>query len=686
MNIDNNKMIRQSIYSCIPAILLLYLSVTASASTADFTATYVCEGSNTLFQSTSVASSGNITQWLWDFDYDGQFDDGSGQTVNYTFPASGSYLVGLRITTDQSEIVQTYKLVYINPVAVASFSAPEVCEGTATVFTDNSTISSGSIVSSVWDFDNDGNYDNGTGNSIQYPFASAGTYTVGLQVTSDSGCVSVAHASVIVNPNPHADFTFTEVCLGDSTHLMGSGTVSSGSVVAYNWELNGDAQYNDASGASIYNEFINAGNYQVGLRVTTNKGCTGDTTGLVIIAPIPYINFSFVGACTDTGIAFTNLSFSGVGTMSYTWDFGDTTALSTDVNPVHSYSHPGEHTITLVGISSYGCTDTTSQNITIFGTPISEFTATSVCQGFETEFTNSTKPNGATVQNYYWSFGDGTESMETNPVHLYNYSGTYNVTLITYSTEGCISSYTSTVYVWANPVANITTSGPTEFCIGGNVTLSINPGGANILWSNASDQTSITVDQPGSYNVLLYDEHGCKDRDTIMVTVYQLPTVVAGPDTSISAGFSAGLWATGAQDYVWTPADYLNETNGASPVSTPLQTITYTATGTDLHGCVNSDTVTVVVNYDYTLVTYNLFSPNGDDKNQYFEIMNLQLYPDCEVTVYNRLGSPVFSAKGYQNNWDGTYKGEPLPDATYYYVIKCEGTDKIFTGPISILR
>ena len=66
--------------------------------------------------------------------------------------------------------------------------------------------------------------------------------------------------------------------------------------------------------------------------------------------------------------------------------------------------------------------------------------------------------------------------------------------------------------------------------------------------------------------------------------------------------------------------------------------------------------------------------------------MNLQLYPDCEVVVYNRLGSPVFSAKGYQNNWDGTYNGEQLPDATYYYVIKCEGTEKVFTGPISILR
>ena len=680
-------MIRQLFYRFFAAASLLCLVTQANASTASYTATNVCEGSNTLFQSTSTASSGTITQWLWDFDYDGQFDDGSGQNVNYVFPTSGTFLVGLRITTDLNETVQTYNTVVINPVAVASFLAPEVCAGSATSFTDNSTIASpGAIAAYAWDFDNNGSYDNGTGATAQYLFGGAGTYVVGLQVTSDSGCVSVTHGSVIVNPNPTANFSFTEVCQGDSTHLTGSGTVTSGSIVSYAWELNGDAQYNDATGASIYNEFINAGNYQVGLRVTTNKGCATDTVGLVVIAPIPYINYSFDGACTNTAISFTNLSFSGVGTMSYTWDFGDTTATSNDVNPTHIYYSPGEHTITLIGISSYGCSDTTSQNIIINGTPISEFTADDVCLWQETEFNNSAKPNGSVIESYYWNFDDGGESVETNPVHTYNQPGTYTVMLVTYSTQGCIDTVEVDVNVWANPVANIVAASATEFCIGGSVTLTIDPGTANVLWSNAADANSITVDASGSYNVLLYDEHGCKDRDTIVVTVYQLPVVVAGPDTSISAGFSAQLWATGAQDYVWTPSDYLDQTTIADPTSTPLQTITYTATGTDQYGCINSDEVTVTVNYDYTLVTYNLFSPNSDGVNDFFEVMNLQLYPDCEVIVYNRLGSPVFSSMGYQNNWNGTFNGEPLPDATYYYVIKCTGTEKVFTGPISILR
>ena len=117
-----------------------------------------------------------------------------------------------------------------------------------------------------------------------------------------------------------------------------------------------------------------------------------------------------------------------------------------------------------------------------------------------------------------------------------------------------------------------------------------------------------------------------------------------------------------------------------------MATITYTVTGTDENGCVNSTEVTIEVIADYNFVTYNLFSPNGDNVNDYFEIKNIELYDDCNVVVYNRLGSKVFEADGYTNDWDGTYEGKELPDATYYYVITCEGTEKVYDGPISILR
>lgn len=57
-------------------------------------------------------------------------------------------------------------------------------------------------------------------------------------------------------------------------------------------------------------------------------------------------------------------------------------------------------------------------------------------------------------------------------------------------------------------------------------------------------------------------------------------------------------------------------------------------------------------------------TPNGDGINDRWYIQDIATYPQTEITVYNRLGVRVFSHKGnYQNNWDGTFNGKPLPSA-----------------------
>jgi len=69
----------------------------------------------------------------------------------------------------------------------------------------------------------------------------------------------------------------------------------------------------------------------------------------------------------------------------------------------------------------------------------------------------------------------------------------------------------------------------------------------------------------------------------------------------------------------------------------------------------------------------DFISPNGDGLNDVFEIECAPDFPDMAVTIYNRWGNMVwFSENGYQNNWDGTWlkNNQPLPDATYYYIVK----------------
>jgi gliding motility-associated-like protein len=80
-------------------------------------------------------------------------------------------------------------------------------------------------------------------------------------------------------------------------------------------------------------------------------------------------------------------------------------------------------------------------------------------------------------------------------------------------------------------------------------------------------------------------------------------------------------------------------------------------------------------------------SPNGDIDNQFFVIACINNYPGNELTIFNRWGNEVFRSKNYQNNWDGLYKGNELPDGTYFYNINFnDGVTPNKTGFVVIHR
>jgi gliding motility-associated-like protein len=80
----------------------------------------------------------------------------------------------------------------------------------------------------------------------------------------------------------------------------------------------------------------------------------------------------------------------------------------------------------------------------------------------------------------------------------------------------------------------------------------------------------------------------------------------------------------------------------------------------------------------------NILTPNDDGQNDTWRVSDLSKIVDCNVTIFNRWGEPVYTTTNYQNDWGGTRDGEPLPDGVYFYAIKC--SDKEFTGSINLLR
>ncbi len=270
---------------------------------------------------------------------------------------------------------------------------------------------------------------------------------------------------------------------------------------------------------------------------------------------------------------------------------------------------------------------------------------------------------------------------------------------------------TVTISVLPDPVANL--SGTATVCANGN---SVPVNGASVdngtfSWSHDGSGTlNGTGTLTPSYQTTLADTNsvitvnliatsgpGCTNviTDTATFTINVLPyginpsiNAFAGPDQTISIGNSTDLSATGVAitNWTWSPSLGLSDSTIYNPTANPTQTTTYVLTVTDINGCMDTDSLTIFVDTDYSVFVPNLFSPNGDGYNDTWEIPEIANYPNTQVTVINREGQVVYESDAYDNSWDGTRGGKELPEATYYYLIAFENSDVEYKGAVTILR
>ena len=234
---------------------------------------------------------------------------------------------------------------------------------------------------------------------------------------------------------------------------------------------------------------------------------------------------------------------------------------------------------------------------------------------------------------------------------------------------------------------SVSASNPSLFSALSVTQLTGGNGVLNYTLSGAVGATTITVtvrDNGGTAN-------GGVDvfTRTFTLTASALPQVqvVAKPGTTVSKGQTIELIASGATSYTWsTAAGVIPGQNSAALTVRPAQTTTYTVTGTSAAGCSSTATVTIEVMEDYNLVGNNVLTPNGDGKNDFFVVKNIDMYPNNEVRIIDRAGRVVYAKKGYNNEWDGTVNGNPLEENTYYYIIDLGKGVRPIKGYITIVR
>ncbi len=271
-------------------------------------------------------------------------------------------------------------------------------------------------------------------------------------------------------------------------------------------------------------------------------GCSAVENINVAVFDPPINSSVFSNTCLLDSALFTNTSLSpSMGTIaSWSWNFGDGSALNTTIwSPSHLYASPGNYPITLITYSTnLGCPDTLQDTITVFPMPVANFGFADVCLNQAMNFIDLSVVSIGSITSISWDFGNGTPlSTGPNPTYAYANPGTYTVSLIVSTNNGCKDTIANSVVVHPLPVALYSSSNVCDGSIVSFNDLSTIPNTDNLqswAWTfgdgsavDTNQNTSHLYSTNGSYSVqlLIVSNFGCLDSITKISIVNPNPVV-----------------------------------------------------------------------------------------------------------------------------------------------------------------
>jgi gliding motility-associated-like protein len=200
-----------------------------------------------------------------------------------------------------------------------------------------------------------------------------------------------------------------------------------------------------------------------------------------------------------------------------------------------------------------------------------------------------------------------------------------------------------------------------------------------------------TPDTTTTFTVNLTDQFGCKNSDSIVVEVREKVTADAGPDQILGYIFTTTMDARLAYSYekgIWSVISGTGEFIDSTYAKTTVNGLSsgenkFLWTVTNGFCPISHDTVLITVN---GFVIPTLITPNMDGKNDYFVLRGLATLGKTELIIFDRRGVQVYRNMNYDNLWNGVdYNNKPLPDDTYFYIIKT-ANGKSISGYVVIRR
>jgi hypothetical protein len=443
----------------------------------------------------------------------------------------------------------------INPVVlsapVISAGPSTVCGGTTNTYSVNTipgatsytwTVPAGFVINS--------------GQGTNTVSITAGTASGNIDVFASAGLCAGTSTSYLVTVNNatiNANASATTVCSGDMVTLTGSGGVS------YSW----------TGGASDGVPFAISATETFTVTGTDGNGCVDSSNVTINVNSLPVVTASTSNSAVCSGDSIT---LTGGGATSYNWSPG---VITDGV----AFTPASSDTYTVMGTDANGCMNTATVSVIVNQLPavVAGATATSVCTG------DSVTLSGSGATSYVW-----TGSVTNNVAFLPAATDTYTVTGT--DANGCVN--TASITVTVNALPDVDAFAVSDTVCNGDAAIIYGSGAMSYTWTGGVlDSISFVPLATGSYTVTGTDANGCMNTDSITITVNPLPVVSATalPSAEVCAGSSVTLNGTGAVTYSWT-----NSVTDGVPF-TPAASDSYTVTGTDANGCMNTAEITIIV-------------------------------------------------------------------------------------------
>ncbi|QEC77731.1 gliding motility-associated C-terminal domain-containing protein [Mucilaginibacter ginsenosidivorax] len=510
-----------------------------------------------------------------------------------------------------------------------------------------------------------------------YPIQVTGKYRAEISSEKDVWVsTKEVQVNVIYLPEP-------QILPDQPTHCGGSNAILNSNLPAssdysLNWYLNGHELTQFTNKASI--SVSELGTYMLTVRNPINTCSKESPVYHLVFTPAPTFTFNYPG---DVNVCQGGTAVLTVGgDIAYQYRWYKDGVLTGNLSQTLTTTQNGKYK---VEVSTCPGTWIPSKEVQVnvynLPTPVITPDKVSYCTGDLARLDAGITTDAA--YSITWQ-RDGTTvtAWQNKPTVTTTDAGNYSVIVTSTALGTCVVN--SAAYRLAFnplPTVSITQAVTTKLCEGQPLELTaVHSAGSTVSWSTGETTDKISVSTTGTYSVTATSAAGC--QAVAGIDLQFLPVAILNmADTSFCTYTGAPVTITaptGFSKYTWNGVDGGNTFIADRPQTISLSVI-------NANGC-PSDKVIHVISSCPDIHIPSAFTPNGDGKNDTWNITGLETDASVLVKVFNRYGSIVFRSTGTTASWNGRKNGQPVPAGVYYYVISGKNGKQLFSGSITLLN